>query len=162
MFFNFIKEYSIKTSRTKEQILNIIHNNIEPSYPSLLYVFKSGTKKPFSGNISEDSFKITPIIFYNLGARPVIKGKIMTQNNNTTVTIKYRPNLIHLIFLLLITVISITTFILIIYDIIYYRSRVINLLLLIGFLGITFAIQFIPYRHEINKAKNLLYNLLVD
>jgi hypothetical protein len=82
------RKFSIKTSKTKEEIHQIVTSNTLSKRPSL---FSSSPKKPFWGRATDNCFIIVPVINYSNSFVPMIKLCITENDEGTVVNIKMRP-----------------------------------------------------------------------
>ena len=145
-------EYSIKSSKSKSEIIQILKNNTSEKRS----VFYRNYDEFFNGKISEDSFKIQRNISYRNSFLPVIIGIIKETENGSQISIKMRLNLF---------VTGFMTF---------WFSFVIVFCLMMPFIKFDFPIFLVPYlmlafgillviipnKIETRKAKEKLEELL--
>jgi hypothetical protein len=152
-------EYSTKL--TKDEIINRINNVVEPK--GVFWIFKKYSYgKPYDGEIYENGFKISRIIFYRNPFSPIIEGNIFENEERRTISIKMRCIKFVIgfmsiwfgvvLFLLLITIITAKS-------VINIMPSIIGILIII-FLG--YIIMIGAFKFESIKSKKFFNELFCE
>ena len=152
------RKFSIETTKSKEEVLQIIELNTKPKHFYNIYALKSD--KFFRGKITEDGFNISQVIDSVSYAPPVlpydilaIKGRIADEGSKTIITISMRPIMPFVIFriiYLVLTVIAIIRFL--------YAPYFI--LIALSFFGITYRLLYKAFKNEADKSQEKLNQML--
>ena len=151
------RRFNIETTRSKEDILQIIEWNTKSKRLSNIYVISSD--KPFRGRITEDGFKISQIIdIWSYVPVPydilAIKGRITDEGGKTIITISMRPIILFVIFRIFFLVFTIFFILGTIYAPILFK------LVEILVFGMAYFIQYYAFRNEADKAQEKLNQML--
>ena len=151
------RRLNIETTRSKEDILQVIEWNTMPKRPSLLIISRD---RPFCGRITEHGFKISQIIdFWSFvpGVPCVllaIKGRITAESGKTIVTISMRPivpNVIFNVFFLVFTIFFVLGTL---------RAPILFKLAMVLLFGIAYRILYYAFKNEADKAQEKLNQML--
>lgn len=150
------ENFEIKTNLFPEAILEklIMETDVEKFYRA------KQSEKFFEGKVCDEGFKIKKIINYRNTSNPIIIGKIIQNNQKTTIKVLMRLSIYHLIA----TIVFLTSLVLLLIVIIneqlgnkifdYEPAIIVFLFLLVGYVFIVTSFKF-----ESTKIKAKLINL---
>lgn len=93
------ENYVLTTNLSVDEVLERIADNIEQKQAFRFSIFGQNYYKPYTGNITGETFKMSRNINYRNSFLPVITGQVSTFLGQTQVKIKMRPDIIVLIFI---------------------------------------------------------------
>lgn len=91
------EKYSLKCNCNREKIVEILQKNTDVKRPFI----KFKDSKKFWGKVKLDSFKIERQISYRNSFLPIIKGKIIENEEKTIIEIKMRMHILVEIFMII-------------------------------------------------------------
>ena len=148
------RRFLIKTSKSKNEIMQIILSNAE--HPLLFRLYGS---KPFWGKINDKGFKLTPNINYRNSFVPVIKGYVIEYDKGSIVNVKMRPYIFVIIFMSIFLAALAYTLITAIFS-----GQEFRFTMLIPFIIFLFVyeLMYFLFQLEATNSKKLLTKLLGD
>ena len=93
-----IEIITYQSKRTKEELLVLLTNTIEPESKNL-WRTNTNNSKPYKGKIDTNHFEIKRILSYRNSFQPIIKGKIIPDLSGTRIEIKMQLHTFAMVFM---------------------------------------------------------------
>jgi hypothetical protein len=160
------ENYNLTTKLSNDDILKLIGENIQPKRAFSLKNLSYNYTKPYTGEVSKNSFKMSRNINYRNSFLPFITGKITSFLGETEVNIKMEPVSFVLIFMSVwlgvVGLVCIGMFLMGILRIKEVLQNGFSPMLLIPFLmfGFGYALTYFSFKVESKKSKEFLAKLL--
>ena len=93
------ENYVLTTRLSADEVLKRVAANIQQKQAFSFSTFSRNYTKPYTGQITGTTFKMSRNIYYRNSFLPIITGQITTYLGQTQVNIKMRPVIVALIFI---------------------------------------------------------------